>query len=358
MPRLLKDLQINDVSSVDRGAGEGVRVLLMKRDGDKTQPAAEKHENNVIDMRGLLLKSAADFDTALEVQESREEANSLMDELNEAICALSCSVNSIMYDEEVTDKSAAVAESFDQFKTHLEGLAPEGMEKAMTTPTLAEITKQIEEAVKKVAEPMQAEIAKLADENAFLKLSVDEQEFAKAMTPEQKKAFAAKAKDMRDKEMSDAKKAALVQIDPAIQKRLDKADEDAKVLKGLVEKDEISTFAKRAIELGLTEDKGEILRKAAKGDADAFKQVEEMLKALNSQLVAAQKSGKIFSEFGSQQSTTGKAFDVLKAKAEELRKTEAGKGMTAEQAFAKVYSDPANAEIAAQEKAERTPRAA
>ena len=32
MPRLLKELIINDVSSVDRGAGEGVRVMLMKRD--------------------------------------------------------------------------------------------------------------------------------------------------------------------------------------------------------------------------------------------------------------------------------------------------------------------------------------
>jgi hypothetical protein len=32
MPQVLKDLQINDVSSVDRGAGRGVRVLFMKRD--------------------------------------------------------------------------------------------------------------------------------------------------------------------------------------------------------------------------------------------------------------------------------------------------------------------------------------
>jgi hypothetical protein len=31
MPRLIKDLQINDVSSVDRGAGHGVRVMLLKR---------------------------------------------------------------------------------------------------------------------------------------------------------------------------------------------------------------------------------------------------------------------------------------------------------------------------------------
>ena len=31
MPRLLKDLRIDDVSSVDSGAGRGVRVMLMKR---------------------------------------------------------------------------------------------------------------------------------------------------------------------------------------------------------------------------------------------------------------------------------------------------------------------------------------
>ena len=36
MPRLLKDLQINDVSSVDKGAGIGVKVMLMKRAGQES----------------------------------------------------------------------------------------------------------------------------------------------------------------------------------------------------------------------------------------------------------------------------------------------------------------------------------
>jgi hypothetical protein len=36
MPRMLKDLKILDVSSVDRGAGHGVRVLMSKRDNDET----------------------------------------------------------------------------------------------------------------------------------------------------------------------------------------------------------------------------------------------------------------------------------------------------------------------------------
>lgn len=33
MPRILRDLHITEVSSVDKGAGRGVKVLLMKRDG-------------------------------------------------------------------------------------------------------------------------------------------------------------------------------------------------------------------------------------------------------------------------------------------------------------------------------------
>jgi hypothetical protein len=35
MPRVLKDLHITEVSSVDRGAGEGVKVMLIKRDGQR-----------------------------------------------------------------------------------------------------------------------------------------------------------------------------------------------------------------------------------------------------------------------------------------------------------------------------------
>lgn len=37
MPTLLKDLVIREVSSVDRGAGEGVKVVLMKRDDDAVE---------------------------------------------------------------------------------------------------------------------------------------------------------------------------------------------------------------------------------------------------------------------------------------------------------------------------------
>ena len=42
MPRLLRNLRIDEISSVDRGAGEGCRIMLYKRDnGD----AVLKHDN-------------------------------------------------------------------------------------------------------------------------------------------------------------------------------------------------------------------------------------------------------------------------------------------------------------------------
>lgn len=435
MPRLLKDLQIDDVSSVDRGAGEGVRVMLMKRheqlpaeveeylkrefsaserdaaassgaalpDGSfpiktkqdlsnavraigraKNPAKAKAHikarakalgatdmlpdswskrlafdvggatdgDDNVIDMTHLLRKDGAvDFNTANEVQESREAANCLMDELNEAICALSCSVNSIMYDEAVTDKAAAVAESFDQFKSHLAGLTPDDMEKAMSNEA---ITKQINEAVAVAMKDSNDKIAKLEFENTILKLEPAEQDFCKAMSDEDKKKFAAKAKADRAQDMEDAKKRQTFELPPEITKRLAEADANAAIVNKLQEKDEIATFEKKALALGLTADKGEVLRKAHKGDATAWADLEKFLGETTKALEAARSTGRVFTEFGSQQGKMGKAYDQLVAKAAELRKTAEGKDLTEAQAFTKVYTDPANRDLAEQEKDERS----
>src|SRR5882672_4858945 len=331
MPRLLKDLMIGEVSSVDRGAGHGVKVMLMKRETVKKKPLAfnigaeDDNSDNVIDFRQLKKDfrkdGAVDFDTTLEVQESSEAANGLMTELNEAICALSCSVNSIMWDDEVTDKSASVAESFQQFKSYLEGLKPSDMEKAMTPE---QITKQITDAVAASMKDTTDKIQKLEDENTFLKMSPAEQEFCKAMTPEQKKAFAAKSKADKDKDMDDAKKALEVKIDPELKKRLDQADANEVLLKGLLSERDTAAFVKRATDAGLPAEMGETLRKAYGGDKEASAAIEKKFTELTAALKAAQKTGQIFSEFGSHQggSAGGKAYDALMAKASELRKTE------------------------------------
>src|SRR5262245_40947573 len=93
MPRLLKDLRINDVSTVDRGAGEGVEVVLMKRDQqegkmqqDLTQ--AEAHE--------FLRKRAADLRTGNETVEQSYVRNFIgrdaRDEIGKRILELSESI--------------------------------------------------------------------------------------------------------------------------------------------------------------------------------------------------------------------------------------------------------------------------
>ena len=343
MARQLKNIVIKEVSSVDRGAGDGARVMLIKRDAPKEKPA-----DNVIDMTGLLKgavrkEGAIDFDEAQANMESREAANDMIQEVNEAICAFSCAVQSILCDEDVGDKNAAIQESFAQFKSYLAGLSPESMEKAMTPDEIKkQVEMQVAEAVKKAGETHAAELAKRDAEIAFLKMSPAHQEFAKAMSDEDKKKFAAKTAAERDKDVEDAKKALVTKIDPEIQKRLDKADENEKLLKGLIEKDEIATFAKRATDLGLPESHGEVLRKAYGGDAEAIKKHEEMLKGLAEQV----KTGKVFSEFGSSISKVGAtAYDELVAKAAEYRKTPEGQKLTVEQAFDKVYNDPANVEL-------------
>ena len=340
MARQLKNIVIKEVSSVDRGAGDGARVMLIKRDTPKEKPT-----DNVIDMTGLLRKDGAvTFDEAQANMESRETANDMIEEVNEAICAFSCSVQSILCDEDVADKAAAIQESFAQFKTHLAGLVPEDMEKAMTTPA-DELKKQIDTAVAaalaKATTDNTAELAKRDAEIAFLKMSPAEQDFAKAMSPEDKKKLADMSPAERAKAMEEAKKALVTKIDPEIQKRLAQADEDRVILKTLQEKDQTATFAKRATDLGLPEAHGDVMRKAYAGDAAAITKHEQMLKGLAEQV----KTGKVFEEFGSSLAKTGAtAYDELMIKAAELRKGKEGE-MTKEQAFDKVFNDPANVDL-------------
>lgn len=325
---------------------------------------SKRDDDNVIDMRGLIktvsggtigpyetivLKDAIDFDGAKDIQEAGESASGLAEELNECICALNCAMNSIMSDETVTDKAAAISDSFDQFKAYIKDLKPESMEKIMQTPTAEQITKQITDAVAAAVKDSTEKIAKLEAEAVILKMSDKHKAFHGKLEGAAKDKFSAMTAEERDAEMEKTKKS----LDPEIAKRLADAEQDRIVLKALVEKDEKATFAKRAVEIGLPEDQGEMLRKAHKGDAEALKAVEELIKTSNAAKIAAQTAGKIFKEFGTVQGGTNgaSAYDQLSAKAKELRKSE--KDLSPDQAFAKVYADPENAELVAMEKRER-----
>lgn len=280
MPRLLKDIRINEVSSVDRGAGRGVKVLLMKRDN----PPANG-----------------------EIEMTKEEIDAL-------------------------------------------------------------VSKSVGEAVATATKPLTETIAKLQRETVVLKMSDTHKAFMSQCDEATQKSFADMTDEQRDAFMAKnpIKKAA----DPVqhsevadLTKRL--GDQSATIIslqKRLDDQDAIAKradFSKRAAALGAkNEGDGDLMMKAYSGDADAAVKWDARLVEVNKALAAQVREGALFGEFGTAKSETGgtSAYQTLLAKAEEVRKAD-GK-LTQSQAFAKVYEDPANAELVARNKREELTRSA
>lgn len=312
MARTLRNLKIDEVSGVDKGAGRGVRVLLMKRDGDDDEQA---------------------------------QVTAATDALAKSIC-------SILADDKVEDPAAEIAKSISQFSAHLAGLSPDTKENAMTPE---EVKKVAEDAVKVALDAANKiaadELAKRDIEIAVLKMSEKQKSHYDKLDDAGKKKF----RDMSDDDKDAAcKKSDETEADP-VAKRIEDATkpliEKASVLEKRVAefetKEQIAVFAKRAVEAGLTEKDGEIMRKAFSGDADAqaalIKRQGEVVRGLTEQV----KTGKVFAEFGKSGPSAGAtANDEMKSKAEELRKTADGSKLTEAQAYTKVYTDPANRELA------------
>ena len=362
MPRLFKNLQINDVSSVNRGAGVGVKVMLMKRDDsdeiDKRE-FSQGERDKAADSGAALpdgsfpIKNVSDLHNAIKAVGRAKDRGRAMAHIKSRAKALGAS--------DALPDSWSKRDDDEDNVIDMTGL----IGKKETDMSAEQIKKVIDDAVSAAMKDATDRITKaeseataLRDQVAFLSMPVAHQEFCKDMTVEQKKAFSAKDKKEQDEEMAELKdeeaKEQKKRLDPAIAKRLAEAEDDRKILKALQLKDEQATFAKRAVELGLTEDKGEVLRKAQHGDVEAFSTVEKLIGEMTTALKAAQKDGKIFKEFGSGQEKSGAtALDQIESRANDLLKSPEGKGLTKQQAFAKVYADPENAELVRMEKSER-----
>lgn len=311
MPRQLKNLVISEVSSVDRGAGEGVKILLMKREPND-------RDDVVID-----------FDVLRSLKKIAPEIAAGIDA---AVAKLR---------EEMADPTKAEA-AIQKFNDQIAGLIPGNTE---TTMTKEEIEALVTKAITTATAPLTATITKLEGDLAFEKLSPEAREFCKAMSDEDKKKFMGKDKAKQDEEMADAKKRAAG--DPVVKLLTGEVEDLKKRLAVSDERDAIATFGKRAKDLGLPEAHGEVMRKAYGGDAEAIKKHEDMLKGLAEQV----RTGKVFAEFGnSQGGGTQTSYDQFVAKAAELRKTQPT--LTPEQAFDKVYNDPANVALREGHKAE------
>lgn len=68
----------------------------------------------------------------------REYANSLAEEIGEAVFSLRAVADEIAEDDSITEKNEALQESFSQFRGHLKGIIPEGIENGLVGAALQE----------------------------------------------------------------------------------------------------------------------------------------------------------------------------------------------------------------------------
>lgn len=310
---------------------------------------------------------------------ARAKALGLTSELSDAFkgmfakaaAALGDSIRSIIGDP-AADKSTLLDKSLSEFTDHVAGLADD-VDKALAAGSAADKSEEsdmdiavLKKALGLADTATEAEITAELTKHAGLKTTVGKLEtdlaIAKAAMTDEEKAFHDGLKDEDAKKefrgkSKEERTAAMKKRDdlpPAIKKALEEADDLKKRVTAMEDKEALAVFTKHASAAGLAETESATLQKAYKGDKEALDKLVGFVKTANSQRDAAQKLAGVFKELGSSQGGTGlTALDELSAKAEELRKKETG--LTKDQAFAKVYSDPANVELAKRERAENRP---
>src|SRR5258706_16314808 len=129
---------------------------------DSWSKGLTKADVELVDERNVFAKeckAAQDLSDMADAMETDEDASELMCAVRDAMCALDCSIQSILCDEDITDKVPSITTSYNQFKDHIAGLGLEDdaddddtskRDDAMTTPALSpQAQKMMDEAVAK-----------------------------------------------------------------------------------------------------------------------------------------------------------------------------------------------------------------
>lgn len=421
----LTRLKIREVSSVDRGAGEGVKVVLFKREFSQDE-RDQMAGSAAMDDGSFPIKNVGDLKNAIRAVGrakdpakakahiiSRARALGATDELPDGwvskaiekafqVCELTIgddgeishkenidkalietlsadvqnrvsaaadvfckSCREIMASEEA-DKDALLEKSFGEFVGFIGKLAPKGSEQAVAASVFAALKteepdmdpKELE-ALKKRADDgdaaakelvkAQTELAKAQAELALAKLSAEERAFASDMDDKAKAAFAALAPAERAARMKKRDEDPVIK---SMQAQIEKSQQEAADLKKRLDAKEeaetVAKFAKKAADVyGQPEAFGVTLRKAYTGDEAAQAEVEKVMES-NRRLA---EQGGVFKQIGSRgKPSADSARAEMAEKAEAARK--ADPKLTEPAAYTKVFTDPANAELAGRVRAE------
>ncbi len=360
----------------------------------------------------VLAKNGMSFDDMMTEMSQMDTAAGLVEAIRDATHAIKDCIEEIADCDDMmpNEKATAIAESLDQFKDHIAGIAPGNITKALkkglgsmtklqkklakafhsvpahdsTPPTKAKDVKDDKDAnqdvaagtginppktatskqLRKAAAKLEKRLAK-ADERltAILGMSKAEKDYMDDpdadMDDEKKKAFVdlgaeERAKFMKKNPLDKIAEKRVAALPEPIRKQLAQSGKDSVELAKRVEADELREFSKRATDVGQPEAFGATLRTLAKGlgtEEERTKAIDEVTTVLKAAAEQARTAG-LFSTFGTARGATGTAWDQLMGKAEEYRtevnKNAGARPLSPEQAFAKVYEDPQNAGLVKQ----------
>jgi hypothetical protein len=363
MVKRLTRLKISEVSSVDRGAGEGVKVVLFKRDSaPKDQTALQK----LLTAAELTIgkDGTISTDMVLKTNSAKTLPAEIKNGVEAAVEIFAKSTQEIMASDEA-DKETLLERSYGEFVEHIGGLGTDEDAPAIAAAvfealgtedqTMPMTDKEIEtlKAQAKEAETLKAEITKRDEEIAkrdaelvLAKLSAEHKAHAEKLSGDARAKFLAMSAEERDAELKKA--LAKRDEDPifkAMNDRIAKAESENAELKKRLDAEEDAkervAFGKRAVEVyGQPEAFGETLRKAYKGDAAAQAEVEKQTLSLKRMAEA----GATFKNFGKNGGDASTASAQIRAKAQELQKADTK--LSYEKAYTQVLKDPENVDLA------------
>jgi hypothetical protein len=384
MAKILTRLRIDEVSAVDRGAGENVKIMLMKRGRDKAKELS----------MGKFIEFFRGQKPASEV-------------LAKSTAALAESIGTIVGGDLAPEKRKALSETFAEFDDYVQKnvTASPAPDKNGDTAMFKDLAKSLglkedasQEDILKAINDRDAEIAflkadLLPEEKEFLDTlksrpakptagaagkpidgmkeggvggdSIEDDDDAldqkgtggvvqpysrpradgrsRSTAPLDKQAFLKMTHEERKRHMRKSE-----DLPEWVQKTIDEAAELRKRVENMENEKELQKFEKMAKEHELPPTDAPKLMKLSKADPDAL---SVLLKRIKGDAAALKAAG-TFSELGASGGNGGNAsaYDELMAKAAEIRK--ADPKLTEAQAFEKAFMDPANKEIAKRERME------
>lgn len=344
----LKDIELDEVSLVDKGANPGAQVVLFKRD-DPTDMKVGPEEIKVV--VADLIAATIDDDVAVEKADDYISADQLlkalsfndmvalstnrevMEGLGTKFGALHSSLISIVEDNEVTNKRMAAHESLNEFHESV-------LNSLKEVAKMADKKTDLEKLETKVAD-LTEKLEKAAGDIETLTKAKDDAE-AKVVELE-KAAEPNDGKDDITKGMSKAAKAEFKKMQDkqeASDKRIEKMEDEA-ITKAFVAKAE--GYSNLPID---AEKLGAILKGVSGNiEKELYEEFEKMLAGTHEGM------GKVFTQIGKDDGEGGGALEALNGKASEIAKRD---NVTKEAAFVTALAE--NPELAKQERDERSTR--